>query len=115
MPEASGGRGRANSDEFYVIDLCDEALGDPGLRQHRFPWLLGDPLPRPAELFRFRSTATGPGTTSSSSSTSASTRRLFRSSTSADRMTVSGVSRGEQRSLYDDERRRTLVPQQGIR
>src|SRR3954451_24413355 len=43
MPEASGGRGRANSDEFYVLDLCDEVLGEARLRQHRFPWLLGDP------------------------------------------------------------------------
>ena len=31
-----------------------------------------------------------------------------------DRMTVSGVSRGEQRALYD-ERRRQLIPKQGIR
>jgi hypothetical protein len=31
-----------------------------------------------------------------------------------DRLTVSGVARGEQRALYD-ERRRQLVPQQGIR
>lgn len=31
-----------------------------------------------------------------------------------DRLTVSGVSRGEQRALYD-ERRRQLIPQQGIR
>jgi hypothetical protein len=31
-----------------------------------------------------------------------------------DRLTVSGVPRGEQRALYD-ERRRQLVPQQGIR
>src|SRR5688500_2545073 len=40
------GRGRVHSDEFYVLDLCDETLGEPGLRQHRFPWLLGDPSPK---------------------------------------------------------------------
>lgn len=31
-----------------------------------------------------------------------------------DRLTVSGVSRGEQRALYDEQRRR-LIPQRGIR
>jgi hypothetical protein len=31
-----------------------------------------------------------------------------------DRLTVSGVSRGEQRALYD-ARRRDLIPQRGIR
>ncbi|MEV0905093.1 hypothetical protein [Streptomyces hokutonensis] len=35
--------GRDNSDEAYVLDLCDQLLGEPGLRQHRFDWLLGDP------------------------------------------------------------------------
>ena len=35
--------GRDTSDEAYVIDLCDRVLGIPGLRQHRFDWLLGDP------------------------------------------------------------------------
>ena len=35
--------GRAGSDESYVIDLCDEVLGEVALRQHRFSWLRGDP------------------------------------------------------------------------
>jgi hypothetical protein len=34
--------GRENSDEAYVLDLCDEVLGEQGLQQHRFEWLLGD-------------------------------------------------------------------------
>jgi hypothetical protein len=34
---------RTGSDEAYVLDLCDEVLGAPGMRQHRFDWLLGDP------------------------------------------------------------------------
>lgn len=37
------GMGRETSDEFYVLDLCDRALGEIGLRQHRFDWLRGDP------------------------------------------------------------------------
>ncbi|MFD7052724.1 hypothetical protein ACFWBS_04475 [Streptomyces mirabilis] len=34
--------GRENSDETYVTDLYDVVVGEHGLRQHRFEWLLGD-------------------------------------------------------------------------
>ncbi|MDJ0460688.1 hypothetical protein [Streptomyces sp. H27-C3] len=34
---------RDNSDEAYVIDLCNAVLGEQALTQHRFDWLLGDP------------------------------------------------------------------------
>ena len=37
---------RRGSDEYYVVDLCDEVLGRRGLRQHRFDFLLGDPSPK---------------------------------------------------------------------
>ena len=30
-------------DEYYVIDLCDAVLGIASSRQHRFPFLTGDP------------------------------------------------------------------------
>jgi len=33
---------RANSDEHYILNLCDELLNDSASRQHRFPFLLGD-------------------------------------------------------------------------
>ncbi len=36
---------RADSDEHYVLDLCDEILGIRGRRQQRFDWLRGDPSP----------------------------------------------------------------------
>ncbi len=32
-----------NRDENYIIDLCDAVLGLKAKRQHRFPFLLGDP------------------------------------------------------------------------
>ena len=44
----SSNGGRKNSDEYYVIGLCNEVLGMEGLQQYRFPFLLGDsgtPLP----------------------------------------------------------------------
>jgi hypothetical protein len=34
---------RADSDEAYVLDLCDAILREPASRQHRFDWLVGDP------------------------------------------------------------------------
>ncbi|WP_232783693.1 hypothetical protein [Mycobacteroides franklinii] len=36
---------RADSDEHYVLDLCEEILGVVGHRQERFDWLRGDPSP----------------------------------------------------------------------
>ena len=98
--------GRKNSDEYYVIGLCNEVLGIEGQQQYRFPFLLGDsgtPLPVDAyyptlnlvvEYYERQHTETV---------------KFF------DRkMTVSGVSRGEQRRIYD-ERRRTELPKHGIR
>lgn len=34
--------GRKNSDEYYVIDLCDEVLGKQAIRQCTFDFLRGD-------------------------------------------------------------------------
>ena len=36
---------RTLSEEANVIDLYDEVLGSPALRQHRFDWLRGDARP----------------------------------------------------------------------
>lgn len=98
--------GRNNSDEQYVVDLCNEALGMKGSQQHRFPFLLGDSgMPLPVDVYypdlnlvveyyeRQHSEVV----------------KLFDR-----RMTVSGVSRGEQRRIYD-ERRRTELPKHGIK
>jgi len=45
---ANTNSGRRTSDEHYVIDLCDEIIGQTAMRQHRFDFLRGDsgvPLP----------------------------------------------------------------------
>ena len=98
--------GRAGSDEFYVIGLCNEALGLQAKQQYKFPFLLGDSgraLPVDAyyrdlnlvvEYYERQHTEEV---------------KFFNR-----RMTVSGVSRGEQRKLYDD-RRRTELPKHGIK
>ena len=98
--------GRAVSDEFYVIGLCNEALGVEGEQQYRFPFLVGDSgkalpvdvyyrdLNLVVEYYERQHTEDV---------------QFFNR-----RMTVSGVSRGEQRKIYD-ERRRTELPKHGIK
>ena len=109
MATRNGGRGRADSDEFYVIDPCDEVLGVAAQRQHKFPWLVGDPSPKTGRAAGLPVDAYWP------------TRKLVvefyeRQHSEAvpffdrpDRLTVSGVARGDQRALYD-ERPRQLIP-----
>jgi hypothetical protein len=40
---ATARRTKSESDEAYVVDICDEILAEAALRQHRFRWLVGDP------------------------------------------------------------------------
>jgi hypothetical protein len=100
-----GGRRRVDSDEHYILDLCDKVLGAKGYRQHRFPFLRGDGGQRlPVDAYY-------------------PDRKLVieymeRQHTEKvphfdKRMTVSGVPRGEQRALYD-ARRRTVLDDEGI-
>lgn len=99
-------KGRKASDEHYVIDLCDEILGCKASRQHRFDFLKGDAgtsLPVDAyypelnlvvEYYESQHTELTP---------------FF-----DNKKTVSGVSRGEQRRIYD-QRRKDVLPKHGIR
>ena len=101
---------RTLSDEAYVIDLCDEALGRVALRQHRFDFLRGD---------------AGPGRQGKRLPVDAYYPELRlvveyceRQHTEAipfmdRRMTVSGVDRGRQRAIYD-QRRRDVLPEHDI-
>ena len=108
LPSRSGtsNGGRKNSDEHYVVGLCNEVLGLEGQQQYRFPFLLGDSgTPLPVDVYY--------------PSLNLVVEYYERQHTEAvkffDRkMTVSGVSRGEQRRIYD-ERRRTELPKHGIR
>lgn len=105
-PATSNIRGGNNSDEAYVIDLCDEVLGQKAKRQYRFDFLIGDSgtkLPVDAyypelnlvvEYYERQHTESV---------------ELF-----DQRQTVSGVSRGEQRKIYD-LRRAEVLPKHGIK
>ena len=97
---------RANSDEAYVIDLCDEVLKLKAVRQHRFEFLKGDSgIKLPVDAWY----------------PSLNLVIEFRESQHTEevkffdrRQTVSGMGRGEQRKLYD-QRRRDVLPKHGIR
>lgn len=103
---------RTDPDEHYVLDLCDEVLGIPARRQARFDWLRGDPtarLPRgmtlPVDGYWPQQGLVVEFQEEQHSAPSPFFDR---------RQTVSGVGRGEQRRLYD-ERKRTLIPEHGLR
>lgn len=103
---------RVDSDEYYVLALCDEVLGVAGVRQARFDWLRGDPSPK------------RPGGTKLPVDGYWPDLRLvveFQEEQHSQpspffdrRQTVSGVGRGEQRRIYD-ERKRIVIPAHGLR
>lgn len=99
---------RKDSDEFYVIDLCDEVLGAKASRQHKFDFLRGDGtsgrmLPVDAYYPEFNLVV------------EYRERQHTESVALFDKKaTVSGVSRGEQRRIYD-QRRRDVLPKHGIK
>ena len=97
-----------DKDENYVLDLCDKVLNQRASRQHKFDFLLGDAGTRlPVDAYY--------------ESLNLVIEYRERQHTEAvgffdkpDKMTVSGVHRGEQRKLYD-ERRRKVLPENGIK
>src|SRR5664279_1992928 len=105
--------GKDTSDEFYVLDLCDQAVAEAGRRQHRFDWLLGDPGAR-GPCARLPVDGYWPA-----ANVVVEYRELQHDRPAAhfdkpDRLTVSGVHRGVQRAIYD-ARRDLLIPAHGIR
>ena len=113
MPETLSKHFMADKDEHYVIDLCDIVLGFTSSRQHRFDFLLGDkgkngkarrlPVDSYYDILKLVVEYREKQHTESVA--------FF---DKPNKMTVSGVHRGEQRKIYD-ERRRVVLPQHGIR
>lgn len=96
---------RSSSDETYILDLCDEVLRMEGLRQHRFDFLIGDSGTKlPVDIY-YPSLKLSIEYCEKQHSEPV---KLFDR-----RQTVSGVTRGEQRKLYD-QRRREVLPKHGI-
>lgn len=103
---------RSNSDESYVIDLCDEVLGELALRQHTFDFLRGDPS---------ESCPSGKKLPVDAYYPNENIVVEYREKQHTERVaffdrraTVSGVGRGEQRQIYD-QRRRDILPKYGIK
>ncbi|MDB5228275.1 MAG: hypothetical protein JWN78_2468 [Bacteroidota bacterium] len=98
----------SNKDEHYVLDLCDKILGLVSLRQHKFDFLLGDENLKgiarklPVDSYYEKLNLVIEYCEKQHSETVTFFDK-------PDRLTVSGVHRGEQRKIYD-ERRRQLLP-----
>jgi hypothetical protein len=108
-----GPRGRAGSDESYVIDLCDEVLGERARRQHRFDWLLGDPGAAGARA-RLPVDAYYPDHRLVIEYRERQHDEPVAHFDKPGVLTVSGVHRGEQRRIYD-RRRDELIPSHRLR
>jgi hypothetical protein len=107
------GMGRETSDEFYVIDLCDEVLNEVGRRQARFDWLRGDANPG-GRAARLAVDAYWPDHGLVVEYRERQHDVPVPHFDKPDRMTVSGVHRGLQRKIYD-QRRDKLIPAHGLR
>ena len=99
-------------DEHYVLDLCDKVLGLSSSRQHKFDFLLGDP-----NANGMAAKLPVDGYYSELNLVVEYRERQHTESVNffdkPNKMTVSGVHRGEQRKIYD-ERRRSVLPKHNI-
>ncbi|MBO5629886.1 MAG: TFIIB-type zinc ribbon-containing protein [Aeriscardovia sp.] len=98
---------RKDSDEHYVINLCDEILGLKASRQHTFDFLRGDGTPGrklPVDAYYPELNLVVEYRERQHTESVAFFNK---------KNTVSGVSRDEQRRIYD-QRRRDVLPQHGI-
>jgi hypothetical protein len=105
---------RDNSDESHIIDLCDRVLCRKAARQHRFDFLRGDLIRKtvrgvmlPVDAYYEDIALVIEFMESQHSIPTAYFDK-------PDKITVSGVPRGEQRQKYD-ERRRKVLPSHGIK
>lgn len=99
---------RKDSDEHYVLDLCDKVLGLNGMRQHRFDFLLGDAGTKlPVDIYY-------PTLNLVIEYKEQQHTKPNKHFDKPDIMTVSGVHRGEQRKIYD-QRRLDVLPKHDIK
>lgn len=103
---------RKDSDEHYVLGLCDEVLKTQGLRQHRFDFLFGDPnaqgkcVKLPVDIYY-------PHLNLVIEYKEQQHTKPNKHFDKPDLFTVSNVHRGEQRKIYD-QRRLDVLPKHGI-
>lgn len=96
-----------NKDEHYVLDTCDKVLNQISLKKYKFDFLVGDSgrkLPVDAYYEKLKLVI-------EYREKQHTEKVLFFDK--PDKLTVSGVNRGEQRKIYD-ERRREILPKKNI-
>jgi len=99
-------------DEHYILDLCDKVLGFISSRQHKFDFLLGDPNKKgiaaklPVDSYYKELNLV----VEYREKQHTESVNFF---DKPNKITISGVHRGEQRKIYD-ERRRTVLPKHKI-
>lgn len=103
---------KSNRDEHYVIDILDKILGKEALRQHAFDFLRGDAT-EGKQGRKLPVDAYYPELKLVVEYMEVQHINPVRFFDKPDKMTVSGVHRGEQRKIYD-ERRRKLIPENGF-
>lgn len=102
---------RCHSDEHYIINLCDEVLGEQASRQHSFDFLRGDKRKLSS---RGRKLPVDAYYDSLNLVVEYYERQHFESVKYFNKKdTISGVTRDEQRKIYD-ERRKKVLPEHGI-
>lgn len=113
-PARRGSRSRADSDEAYVLDLCDEVLGSVSQRQATFDWLRGDPSAKTGSRRRLPVDGYWEAESLVVEYRERQHDQAVAFFDKPDRLTVSGVHCGLQRRLYD-ERRDTEIPAHALR
>jgi hypothetical protein len=89
----------------YVIGLVEEILGEPAAREKRFAWAAGDPSPRTGRSVLLPFDATWESRRLIVEIDEDQHRRPVKFWDKPDLVTVSGVSRGRQRAIYDARKR----------
>ncbi|MGI9090469.1 MAG: hypothetical protein ACR2GG_05105 [Gemmatimonadaceae bacterium] len=97
----------------YVIQLLEELLGEPAAREQRFLWAAGDPSPSTGRSVHLPFDAFWASRRLIVEIDEDQHRRSVEFWDKPDIKTVSGVSRGMQRAIYD-QRKRTAAREQGF-
>src|SRR6266508_603275 len=103
---------RTSSDESYILELCDHVLGIQASRQATFDFLRGDPGTRGRGV-KLRVDAYYPPLQLVIEYRERQHSEDVAFFDKRDRLTISGIHRGEQRKRYD-ERRRQILPAHDI-
>lgn len=99
-------------DEHYVLDLCDKVLGIISYKQHKFDFLRGDPN-RNGVTAKLPVDSYYPDLKLVIEYRERQHTESVNFFDKPDKITISGVHRGEQRKIYDD-RRRKILPKKNI-